>query len=84
MNETELKPCPFCGGKAEIKRGYMYCVNSVQAHCTQCSVTMPKVPINHLFYTQGKEVRLTEEQAIMKTTNAWNRRADNEQREADN
>lgn len=83
MIKTELKPCPFCGGKAEIRRGKIYLVDSVQAHCTECSVAMPKVPINHLLYTQGKEVRLTEEQAMQKTANAWNRRAGNEQREAD-
>ena len=83
MKKTELKPCPFCGGKAEIKNGYVYYIKCVQAHCTECGAYMPKVPINHLIYTKGKSVRLTEEQAKMKTANEWNRRADNEQREAD-
>ena len=76
MKAMELKPCPFCGGKAEIKNGNVYGVDSVQAYCTQCSVHMPRVPINHLFYTQGKEVRLTKEQAMQKTANEWNRRTD--------
>jgi Lar family restriction alleviation protein len=78
MTDNELKPCPFCKGKAEIKRGNAYYVPCVYAHCTECGATMPKVPINHLFYTQGKQVRLTEEQATMKAINAWNRRARNE------
>ena len=83
MKETELKPCPFCGGKAERKRCKAYYIDADYAHCTKCGATMPKVPINHFFYTQGKEVRLTEEQAMQKTANEWNRRTNNEQREAD-
>ena len=74
--ETELKPCPFCGGKAEIKYGNAYYIKCVQAHCTKCGVAMPKVPINHLIYTAGKEVRLTEEQAKEKTAREWNRRTE--------
>ena len=23
MRETELKPCPFCGGKAKIERAFL-------------------------------------------------------------
>ena len=83
MQETELKPCPFCGGKAEIRRCRVYLDDALQAHCTQCSVSMPKEPINHLLYTEGKEIYVTEEMAIERTTKRWNRRADNEQREAD-
>lgn len=70
----ELKSCPFCGGKAEIKKGKEYYIDAVYAHCTKCGATMPKVPINNLFYTCGKNVTLTEEQAKMKTTNSWNTR----------
>ena len=80
MKATELKPCPFCGGKAEIKDGHLYAIKSVQAHCTQCNVAMPKVPIDHLMYTNGKQVRLTKDHAIMKTANEWNRRADNDRK----
>lgn len=82
MKETELKPCPFCGGKAEIKKGKAYYIDAVYVHCTECGVTMPKVPINHLIYTRGKQVRLTEEQATMKTTNEWNKRVNNDNKES--
>lgn len=74
MKETELKPCPFCGSKAEIKEGYSYYNKTVQAHCTQCNACMSKVPIDCLIYTKGKTVRFTKEQATQKTTNEWNRR----------
>lgn len=62
---SELKPCPFCGGKAE--RGtithayghtqyYVYCVND------KCAVN----PTTIAYKTKGADIR------------AWNRRADNE------
>ena len=78
---VELKPCPFCGGKAEIKEGNSYWVPCVYTHCTECGTTLRKVPVEHTIYTQGKQIRLTKEQAMQKTANEWNRRADNEQRE---
>lgn len=78
MKETELKPCPFCGGKAEIKRGKIYLDDYVQAHCTKCGASIPKTLIDHLVYICGKHVRFSEEHAIKKTTNDWNRRADND------
>lgn len=39
MVEIELKPCPFCGGKAEkrtfIKNGGFYIY---RVYCTQCQI----------------------------------------------
>ena len=78
MKETELKPCPFCGGRAEIKRGKIYLDDYVQVHCTKCGASIPKTLIDHLAYICGKYVRFSEENAIKKTTNDWNRRADND------
>ena len=69
MKETELKPCPFCGGKAEIYKydpydGYQGDCSLYRVHCTKCDASFE---------------RIRKEQA----EDAWNRRADNEQREAD-
>lgn len=72
----KLKPCPFCGGEAEIKKCKANYIDCVQAHCTKCGVSMPKVPINHQMYTCGKTVTLSEEKAMQKTANEWNRRAE--------
>ena len=33
MKEVELKPCPFCGGKAEMLN---YSDNEWLVHCTVC------------------------------------------------
>jgi Lar family restriction alleviation protein len=78
MEKTELKPCPFCGGTAEIKSGKAYYVDCFYTHCTMCGVSTPKIPVNHLFHTKGKDVRFTEEQAKARTANDWNRRVHNE------
>ena len=62
MKEIELKPCPFCEGKAEITS---YHNAAIFVQCTDCYATFPHFD--------------SKEEAI----EAWNRRADNEQREAD-
>ena len=78
MKEPELKPCPFCGGKAEIKQTKMFLSDAVQAHCTECGAFMPKEFINHLLYSEGEEIYVTEEMAIERTAERWNRRSNNE------
>lgn len=79
MANTELKPFQFCGGKAEIRRCKLYLDEAIQVHCTECGTSQPKEIPNHLMYSYGKEIILTEEMAIEKITSRWNRRADNEQ-----
>lgn len=40
-NEIQLKPCPFCGGKAEIKyvqSGWSY-ENTAYVRCTKCGAS---------------------------------------------
>lgn len=58
--ETELKPCPFCGGMASVG-GYVYEIGASEytthdAECNDCHATTFEYP--------------TEEEAI----EAWNRR----------
>ena len=63
---NELKPCPFCGGKAEIYQydpfdGYQGDCSMNIVHCTRCGAAFE---------------RRRKEQAM----DAWNRRANDEQR----
>ena len=72
MNEIKLKPCPFCGGKAVLepykaRKGY-----EANIQCNGgCLALMRTITYD------------TEEEAVEAVVNTWNRRADNEQREAD-
>lgn len=38
MAEIKLKPCPFCGGEAEIKRrvGFGFGIELAYVECTSC------------------------------------------------
>ena len=69
---TELKTCPFCGGKAELMHKFMfvngYRGDAVRVRCSQCYAQSPykRNAIMHGFHK-------TEEAAV----EAWNRRADN-------
>lgn len=39
--EKQLKPCPFCGGKPEIRD--TYCYHAFAIHCTKCSAGIGNV-----------------------------------------
>lgn len=77
--QNELKPCPFCGGKAEIRRCKLYLDEAIQVHCTQCGTSQPKEIPNHRMYSYGEEMFLTEKMATEKMMSRWNRRATDEQ-----
>lgn len=36
MDEIKIKPCPFCGGKAEIKRYVEFAFEQAYVECTDC------------------------------------------------
>lgn len=42
MREMELKPCPFCGGKAEIVRTENWEKFRFYATCLDCGVETPR------------------------------------------
>jgi hypothetical protein len=64
MKPYELKPCPFCGGKAEI---YMMWDGVYRAHCTKCAATMEppffgsgRAQIVRMWNRRAKKQRTTE------------------------
>lgn len=63
---NELKPCPFCGGEAEVVINKSKQGQTANIHCTHCSCR--KTLLRHPNY-EG----IIEKEAI----EAWNRRADN-------
>ena len=61
---AELKPCPFCGGKAlleefVVRKGFEACIV-----CSDCMVNMPTITYD------------TQEEATEAVTKDWNRRAE--------
>ena len=93
MGQTELKPCPFCGNKARLEHSRVQLASSDYADicvswkvvCTCCGVSKDG---GTTFYQFKNDETLEIEQRAFENGRAsaiskWNRRADNEQREAD-
>ena len=60
---SDLKPCPFCGGNAEIKyEEYVTDVVSAFVYCTNCKVK---------FYVSFED---SKEEAYIKLVKLWNTR----------
>ena len=80
MKETELKPCPFCGGKAEKHYQPIYIDNGVCIRCTKCGARSKFSPCDckYKYYHGEEDVFITKERATNDAINLWNRRADNE------
>ena len=76
--ELTLKPCPFCGGKAEfntILTGYKYQTHSFDfvIHCVKCRATSPqtyKLVIN----LNSKGLVEFQEDERQAAVDDWNRR----------
>jgi hypothetical protein len=77
MKETELKPCPFCGQRARLWQ-------ITRALSGECSGTI-RCSCGCTFTKEWYEI-LPKDGFVLGNDDivtAWNRRADNEQREAD-
>ena len=58
----ELKPCPFCGGKAEIEHEYIFGFEYSTIKCEKCRVKTAPIKVS---FTYSSDERAAE---------AWNRR----------
>lgn len=75
----KLKPCPFCGGEAELKDGHIYMDVTKIVSCKKCHVRTNPVLVDHPgFNANGldESTRYTPEQAEQKACDLWNMRAD--------
>ena len=71
-NRVKLKPCPFCGGKATLKRAfrYMYAV-----WCTKCEIgTLWRTKAGRNYARWNKQWAVDN----------WNRRVNENEKEANN
>jgi len=60
MDDIKLKPCPFCGGEANIEQTGR---NQLTIRCKKC-----------LIKKEQKHLRLSQQQLVEILTNDWNKR----------
>jgi Lar family restriction alleviation protein len=66
--KNDLKPCPFCGGAAQLTHNaYGVAMNGSYVLCPGCGCTTKTFGISTAYASDEK------------ATEAWNRRADDEQ-----
>lgn len=74
-----LKPCPFCGGEAELRDGLSYTSETKIVACSKCHARTTPVFIDHPSLTANgldESTRYTPEQAARKACELWNRRTE--------
>lgn len=83
MNEIELKRCPCCSGEAEFRNARFFIDKGIYVKCKVCGLRTEVIPVDHpvLKYDGGldESTRYTEEQAVEKSAEIWNRREYHEQ-----
>ena len=77
---AELKPCPFCGGKAETHNQPLYTEMGVCVRCTKCNARSRFIlyECKFQFYHGEENVYITKERATNQAIEVWNRRAEDE------
>lgn len=71
MSKPELKPCPFCGGEAKIKRKSELGIMSIWSQCRMCGATGPSASAD---LSQGDKAIENIEQCKWLAEDNWNRR----------
>ena len=80
---TDLKPCPFCGGKARITQlsvstDVAYTFKSYKIQCPQCGCRInPNEEIIVKISYSPRKGAVVDETELNNAIEAWNRRADN-------
>ncbi len=88
MKETELKPCPFCGGKVKVKdhTDNWYGFNGYEISCGCGCGLKSRIPTETIFDGNKISTPMTERskaESLKGLIDLWNRSIGNEQREAD-
>lgn len=78
MAEIQLKPCPFCGGKAVFKIQKMGSADDllfadIAVGCSKCKLRLPVRYSLVVKANENGEISIRNEQ--QKAADAWNRRA---------
>ena len=74
MDNVELKPCPFCGGKAEIKEDSDTCFFRAWCECVKCHIQTQQWRV----YTKKHDEKIAAmliDDCKSKLTEHWNNRA---------
>ncbi len=75
----EIKPCPFCGGKADVRHGNLYMDETYRVECSACLAMTRRYMVNHPQIrsdgSRDENTRYTAREAIEKAVEAWNRRS---------
>ena len=74
--EIELKPCPCCGGKAEMRENHVYMDVGVSVRCTECNLHTRVIlcDCTYMYFHGEKNVCITRERAEREVARLWNKR----------